>query len=282
MKGISLVIRYVLIIILTVAIIVFAFINVASSTILSKQYVLAKLEETNYYEGIYKEIQSNFEKYIGQSGLDEDIMQDIITKDKVVNDVNIMISNIYDGTDKSIDTDEIKTNLNNKIAETTSISTRMTNAQKKSIETFVNTICNEYKQTMVHTQYEKDINNVYNKVQKYATIGRQACLIIIAVSIILIFVICYKRILKAISSIGISAISSGVFYIAVNIFIHSKIRIDTITILNSIISNSLREILNNIISQIENYGYILSIIGIVLVILGNLIDSMKNNKKEEN
>ena len=46
------IINYILSIILALAIIVFYFINLASSTILSEQYILSKLDEHDYYNKI--------------------------------------------------------------------------------------------------------------------------------------------------------------------------------------------------------------------------------------
>ena len=42
---------------------------------------MAKLQSQNYYEKIYKETESNFENYIHQSGLDEDVLKDIVWKE---------------------------------------------------------------------------------------------------------------------------------------------------------------------------------------------------------
>ena len=252
MRGFPLIARYILIIILVISFILFAFINIASSTVLSKEYVLGKLDETNYYNGIYQELESNFEKYSQQSGLEEGALTQIISEEKVKDDVITIISNIYDGTDQEIDVTEIRTNLNNNIQQSIS------NLGVGNVN-----------------QYEQDINNVVMKVLKYTQMAKKALLIIMLVDIIFIFAICNKRLYKGISSIGVAAISSGVFNVVANVFVNSKIKINTITILNNTISNSLREILNNIVDKVSNYGYIFIGIGLVLVILGNIIDSIK-------
>ncbi len=274
MRGFPLIARYILIIILVISFILFAFINIASSTVLSKEYVLGKLDETNYYNGIYQELESNFEKYSQQSGLEEGALTQIISEEKVKDDVITIISNIYDGTDQEIDVTEIRTNLNNNIQQSIS-NLGVGNVNQEAVETFINTICDEYANTMSHTQYEQDINNVVMKVLKYTQMAKKALLIIMLVDIIFIFAICNKRLYKGISSIGVAAISSGVFNVVANVFVNSKIKINTITILNNTISNSLREILNNIVDKVSNYGYIFIGIGLVLVLLGNIIDSIK-------
>ncbi len=278
MKVLGTIIRYVLVMILTVALISIAFINIITSTILNKEYVLSKLDETDYYKGIYQEIQSNFENYVGQSGLDEDIMNDILTEEKVKTDVDLIISNIYDGTNKTIDTTEIRTNLNRKI-ENSIDNPRLLVIQRDAIDTFIDTICNEYTKTIIHTKYEQNINNIYVKVVKYIKIAKQALLITIIIVAILICLICYKNIFKGIASLGVGATSTGVFYIITNIFINTQIKINTITILNSTISNSLRNIIDDFMGKVEKCGFVLLAVGIVLIILGNLFNNRKREAK---
>ena len=272
MKGISLVLRYILIFFLVVIILAFAFLNIATSTILNKNYILTKLEETGYYSGIYQEVEKDFRNYIDQSGLE--VMDNVITEDKVKEDVNIMISNIYEGRDEKIDVTEIRTNLNNNI-EKYIANQQGLKVDNSAVETYIDKICEQYKTTMTHTDYEQKINNVYMKILKYADIVNKALLIAMLVLVIVIFSICHERIFKGFSSIGISILSSGVLFVLTNLFIKMKIKIDTITILNSAFSSSLRSILKDVIGTILNYGFIMLGIGLALIILGNLVDSIK-------
>lgn len=280
MKIIGTIIRYILVIVLTIALMLISFISISSSTILNKEYILAKLDETEYYKGIYQEVQSNFENYVGQSGLDEDIMNGILTEEKVKEDVNLIINNIYDGTNQTIDVTELRTNLNNKIEESID-NPRVLATQKNSIDTFVNTICDEYTKTMTHTKYEQDINNMYVKVLKYLEMAKKALIITIAISVLLICVICCKQIFKGIASLGIAGASSGIFYIIANIYINSQININTITILNDTVSNSLRTVINDIVGRVASCGYISLAVGIVLIILGNLFNAKKGHANKE-
>ena len=117
MKVIKTIISYILTIILALAILAFVMIHLASSYVLNESYILAKLEEQNYYDEIYEELKSNFEKYIYQSGFSEDVLDDIVSKEKVKKDTKTIISNIYDGLDEEIEVQTIKDNLNKKIED---------------------------------------------------------------------------------------------------------------------------------------------------------------------
>ena len=64
MKVVKNIIQYIVATILALAILLLILINIFSSSILSKDYVLSKLDEQNYYDKIYEDTKSNFENYI--------------------------------------------------------------------------------------------------------------------------------------------------------------------------------------------------------------------------
>lgn len=280
MKVIINIIKYIAIILLTCAIIGLLIINIVSSTILSKQYVLSKLKETNYYEEIKKEIESSFENYIGQSGLDEDVIIDIVSLEKIKEDTNIIITNIYDGTNKTVDTTEIETNLKNNI-ETSLENRKLTITQQKAIDEYISKIASQYKQTMSHTKYENDINQTIKKVNKYIEIAKKVAIIAIAVLILLIFILNYKKLIRGISQIGIALLSSGIFYVILKTYIDLKIKVSNIVILNDAISNAVRTVINDILLKIVQNGIILICCGIVIILVGNIIININKTKERK-
>ena len=94
MKVLVNLLKFIFVMILTVAIIGLGLFSIAFSTVLNKDYVVQKLEETDFYSGTYKLVESNFENYIYQSGLDEEVLKEICSQDKVKKDINIMLNNI--------------------------------------------------------------------------------------------------------------------------------------------------------------------------------------------
>ena len=172
MKVIINLLKFISITILTICLIALGAITIASSTVLDKNYVMQKLEETDFYSGTYKLVESNFENYIYQSGLDEEVLKSICTEDKVKNDINLMLSNIYDGTNKTIDTTEISTNLNANI-DKLGIKTKQ---NEKAINEFVNHICKEYTDTKAEpaeTIISTDTNTDKNTIKNYPEYGTQ-------------------------------------------------------------------------------------------------------------
>lgn len=146
----------------------FTFIGVKSvvfKTIFNKEYVLEQMEKNNFYSETYKLVESGFENYIGQSGLDEEVIKNICTEDKIKNDINIILSNIYEGTNEKIDTSEISNNLNSNIDK----ENVRTSSNSKAIDEFVEHICQSYKDTIISTNYENTINEKYSKITQKIT-----------------------------------------------------------------------------------------------------------------
>lgn len=280
MKVFLNIIKFILAIVVTVCIIALVASNVASSTILSKKFILNKLEENNYYANTYTAVKEDFENYIYQSGLDEEVLENIVTQEKIQKDTETIINNIYDGTNEEIDVTEIENNLYNNINN--SLSSKITATQKKAIDEFVKKIAEQYKETISHTGYEETINNIMQKASSLIAKLQKISIIGISVGILLILILSYKDILRGFSMAGVSILSSGAFYIFVNIVVNSKVKINTITILNDAISISLRDIINSILNTLTTYGYILLGVGFVVILFFNVLNGIKNRKTSEN
>ena len=104
MKVLIGIFKIILSFILTLAICLLLISNIATSTILNKEYIFNKFEETGYYANVKKDVESNFENYIYQSGFDEDVMNDIVTTEMIKKDTISIITNIYEGKEIEIDT----------------------------------------------------------------------------------------------------------------------------------------------------------------------------------
>lgn len=278
MKVIGNIIKFILAIILAICIIVCIGVNVASSTILSKDFVLQKLNETNYYANIYTAVESDFENYIYQSGLDEEVLENIVTPEKIENDTKVIINNIYDGTDEQIDITEIENNLRTNIEQ--SLNGNLSATQKKMVDEFINKITEQYQDTMTSTSYEDNIHNLLTKGMTIINLVNVASIIGIVVSAIIILVISFRRVWSGFMFIVSSTIASGVFYIFANILINAKVRIENITILNDAISITLREILTSILNQLTTTGIIITIVGVIILIVFAMMDSYQKRKKE--
>lgn len=275
MKIILNIVKYLFVIILSICILGIIILKVLSSSLLDESYVLRKMEESNYYEKIYNQVESNFEKYILQSGLEEDVIKGIITQEQVKEDTEAIIDNIYRGTKTEIGEEELRKKLDENIRN--SLGDRKLSATEElSIEKFEDTICNEYKKTVVSTEYNEKINKILEQTKNvYETvkIGLYSFTVVIA---ILLIVLNIGNITRAISNFGISFAVSGIFYLVINILINNKIKIANIKILNTSISEVIQNVILGILEQIVTISISCVIIGLVLILLGNILNGHKN------
>lgn len=272
MKVLVNLLKFIFIMILTVAIIGLGLFAIAFSTVLNKDYVVQKLEETDFYSGTYKLVESNFENYIYQSGLDEEVLKEICSQDKVKKDINIMLNNIYSGTNQSIDTTEISEKLNANIDKS-----GIKNKQNESaINEFVKHICQEYTDTLVHSKYETEINKMYNKINTLLNKVYNTLLIVFFIDLILIIIINKKKISKDIQALEIALMSASMFQIVACQIITSNVDVKNIKIFNDVFSNCLVTIIQDVLNKINSLALGTCIFAVI--ILGIYV-SIKVNKK---
>ena len=277
MKVLTNLLKFIFIIILTICMISLGIITIAFSTILDKNYVIQELDETNFYAETYELVKSSFENYIYQSGLEEEVLNDICTEEKVKQDINIMLSNIYDGTNQKIDTTEIANNLNANIDKY-----GIKNKQNEgAINQFIEHICNEYINTLVHTKYEEQINNVYEKVVETLNKLYQILLIVSVIDIIAIIVINNKKISKDIQHLEIALFSTSIFELVVCQIINSKIYIQGIKIFNDTFSKSVVTIIQDILNKIVSLAVGTFILSLLVIIIYVTIVAIKTSNKKD-
>lgn len=257
----------------------FTFIGVKSvvfKTIFNKEYVLEQMENNNFYSETYKLVESGFENYIGRSGLDEEVIKNICTEDKIKNDINIILSNIYEGTNEKIDTSEISNNLNSNIDK----ENVRTSSNSKAIDEFVEHICQSYKDTIISTSYENTINEKYSKITQKITKVQNILIIAIIISIIGVIALNVKDILKLLFWTESAVLSSAVMQLAITTVIKSKVNIDGIKIFNDAFSNIVVTIIKDILSKINIIAGKFIIVYFILVVIYAII--ILSQKKEEN
>lgn len=280
MKVIATIIKYIIVFILAISITMLAVVNIFSSTILEKEYILSKLEETGYYDEIYEYAKSNFENYIGQSGLDEEILENIITKEMIKNDTKTIIENIYDGKDKKVETKEIENTIKQNISKSLE-GQKLTATQQKAIDEFVKHICDEYITSLLHTNYETKINNYYKTIIKYKEMAEKGLIITAVICALLLLILNIKSISNFFIQIGVSAMVPAFILIITNIFINTRIKIQNIVLVNDAFAKIIKTVIADVLNNMMKYGIVLLASSMILIIAFNLIKVQKN-KIEKN
>ena len=120
------------------ATIILSIVNVA---VFSKSNVKKQMQKVDYYTEINDIIKESANNYIMQSGFDESIMENVISKEKISNDIDKVIDSIYEGEDVEISTDEIKVNLDKNVQQYISQNNYKVDAQtQKDITKFEDNI----------------------------------------------------------------------------------------------------------------------------------------------
>lgn len=240
---------------------------VFSNTIFNKNYVIKKLQKNNYYEKTYYDIKENFKNYIMQSGLEENVLDDLYSMEKIQNDVNMVLDAIFENKEIKISTDEIRKKLDDRINEVLEENNRVPDkTEKESIQTFEDTIVNEYIEGIVFSEnYVKQIKNGYSKIIKIVKFGEILLIVLTAIILIIMF---SKKILR--ENIGMILFAVGIMQIIIRILVGK--RLNYILILNSTFSQSLISLLNSVVNIILVIGFIDVILGIIFI--------TNENKKE--
>ena len=269
--------KYIFAIILYLSLTIVVLINILNSTILSKEYILNKLEESNYYNNIYTEVENNFENYIYQSGLDPIVLENIVSRDKIKEDTNIIISNIYDGNNKVIDLEVVRNNLSTNIDK--SLEDRyLSEENKKAINKFIDIIINEYEDTIMNTDYSSKINTGISSINNKINIINIIMIILVIISILSLILLNIKKKRRKLSIFGIPLLALGLLLITIYLYIILNIDINNIVILNDAISIAVHYILNGIVIKFLINGSIFIVLGLLIIIMGNMLKYKKVKK----
>lgn len=273
MREFKVIARFIMSFILAVSIICFVLIFTLSNTVLNEKYIFDSLEKADYYNKTYESIESNFEKYIQQSGLDEEVLKNLVSKEQVEEDTKKIIISIFDGLHEEVSTEKLEKTLKNNINK--SINNRsLSEEEKKAIDEFTQQICSEYKSTIVNSNYESQINNYYKKMMSLINKLKKILIITIGVCLIVLVLLNLRRTYKILTNIAISFIASGLFLTIINIYVNAKIKVQFISILNDTISIIVRNIAQDILGSIFKYGIVLIIVGLITSIGTNFVHNI--------
>ncbi len=266
------VISYLLTAIIAILFIILVILLVINNTILNAHFVFEKLKENDYYSLIEVNIKSGFENYMKQSGLDEDVFKDIYTKQKIKEDVNMIINDIYGIEEKSIDTTIIQKNLENNIdayLETNNM--KLNEEEKHNMQDLIEKIVNVYDSEISHPVYSDLAKKIIPMAKDMVVVIIPIIIGIIFFFVIILFVVNINQKLNTIKYIAVSALIASIFLIICITLTNIRINIDNIVVLNSNFSLVIVNTLKSIMSKFIYIGMIASITSIIIIFLYNMI-----------
>jgi hypothetical protein len=232
-------------------------------TILNENYIIKKLDKTNYYEAVYNETKDTISYIARKSSISERIINNVFTQENIKKDVNKFIKNSYQGKKVEINTELLKENINRNIE---------TYEEEKNIvlddsvkRHFVNKVTETYKNEItLMNNYEKESKTI----SKYSSLNNTLLLLFI-VDLIVLLIINKKIFRKA--EYHIILLSSSISLLLT--FIYTKLlNLNKIFIYNENVSKVIRKV-------VINPTYILFIFIIIYLIGGVYL--LKSKKKEK-
>lgn len=275
MKIIRKIISYILAIILVTLMSAIIILSIVNAVVFSKSNVKKQMQKVDYYTEINNIIKESANNYIMQSGFDESIMDNVISKEKINNDIDKVINAIYECEEVEISTDEIKNSLDKNVQQYIAQNNYKVDAQtQKDIEKFEDKIESIYANSITYSK-----SSIKKVVKYFKMVKRMTRVALIASSILLIIfaIITYKT---NRATFGISLLATGIICIFIKCYSSINIAVNNILMVNKTFSNLMINIINQVIQYVFIGGIILAVLGIALIIIFERKSA--NEKYEEN
>ncbi len=264
--------NYILQFLVSILFFLLALVAIAKFTIFSPDYVLDLIEKNNYYDTLYDDIKSNMENYVVQSGFDDNIIDNIYTKDQLEDDVELMIDRIYKNESYEIDTSSVKAKLEENI-DTFLTENNMNLTDKSSIQNFEDEIINVYKVKVDVLNKVTFVGKILNTANQYLL----AILVILA-AVVLLMVVVLKIVFHK-NILPVMLLTSMFLLIASSIYFGNRLDYQYVNIYNSYVSTFISSLIKNFIVQLRTVGIVTGILGLIIVIVEKLFG--KKGRKHE-
>ena len=264
MNKIKIILSYILGFILTICLFLLAGLFILKKTALDKSFMFRLMDENNYYSNVYNSICEDIEDYMTSSGLEKEILDGVISKNKVEKDIREYTISLYDNTKYEVSTTEIKDKLKNNIDHyLKDLNLGIDNTNE--LDLFINDIENIYKEEV---SFYNTLDMTKSYISKLNTMVDKVLLIDIICIVVLVIIILLLKVIN----IGSCLLGSGIILLLVRMFIYE--RVDSQNIL--LVSDHFSLIIRSIFKYISNYMINISII---LVCIGLLFSLFKFGKK---
>ena len=246
MKKLRQISYYFLLILLCLNLLVLSILLPLKYTLFNEEYMRQELIRQNYETKVYEEIKNQMNHYLSQSGLEESVFDNIVTEEKVKEDILSNLTSLYENKESSIDT----TSITNKLEENIENYLASQNIEVKDMESlnaFVKQIGSIYEE-------ELDLYGMFPKFKKIMSPLSKAINIIMIINILVLLVtlILIKAILKRkIGSIPFFVVGGLLFLIKNYVMDH----VDIAHLL--IIDKNFSSLLGDFLSQLfTNFTYL--------------------------
>lgn len=223
-------------------------------TISNKNYLYHLVKSNNYYQTIYDEINDEMESYLMSTGFTNDILNNLYTKNEVINDINTFIENTYNGKVTNLEKNNIKEKLDKNIEDYLAKS-NLNVLNKNELVLFEDEIVNIYHNEVTLYKMADIFIPKYHKLNKMVNI-----ILLILGATTIVFIIILKKI--KMYSLGAILLGTGMIMLFIQMAIYDRIDMDNILVITENFSQLLRIILKHISKMMSFIGIILCLFGV--------------------
>lgn len=273
-------ISYVLSFVLVLMLLSLCLLAIVKSTILDEKYMISKLEEANYYERMNGEIIEQFKNYTIQSGLSDEVLENLFTEDKLKQDINNVIDSIYTGKELEISTSEIRENLKENILTEVEKEGKTVDFEDEAMEEYLKAIESAYESQVSYST--STINSIGSTFEKVISLAQTAQIIVIVVTIViavLIIILNIKQIF-GLNYLAISSMASGLFILIAKFLLGQSTDLKNIMLINQATSHVIQLVIEDLLAKVTIAGVVLLIIGFIFSIIYNLLNKKYFEKTE--
>ena len=265
-------ISYVLSFVLVLMLLSLCLLAIVKSTILDEKYMISKLEEANYYERMNGEIIEQFKNYTIQSGLSDEVLENLFTEDKLKQDINNVIDSIYTGKELEISTSEIRENLKENILAEVEKEGKTVDFEDEAMKEYLKAIELAYEsQVSYSTSTINSIGSTFEKVISLAQIVQIIVIVVTIVIAVLIIILNIKQIF-GLNYLAISSMASGLFILIAKFLLGQSTDLKNIMLINQATSHVIQLVIEDFLAKVTIAGVVLLIIGLIFSIIYNLLN----------
>lgn len=251
---------YFYLLLLTILLLGTTLISTIRVTDLRPNYIISNLEKINYYDKVYNSINEEMQNYLIQSGLTSEVLTNIYTKEDIKNSLNNAIYTFYNNKKVSVDTNSVKTNLENNINNYL-IKHNIVVTEKEGLDLFVKQMEEIYTNEIMISSKINNFSVYLAKVIKLADIA----IIVLGITTLVLLVFgyfFYKR-----NVITISLASAGELLVLGNYLLFNKIDVKNILFWSDNVSLVIKTVIQDMSSKIYFLGFSFIITAIIIEII---------------
>ena len=242
-------------------------------TVFNEDYVLDLLNNHNYYQELYDNTLEEVSYYLEQSGLNEEVLNNVISVKSLKKEIITTIDNLYTNQKITVNTEEFQnnltTNINNYIKDN---NIRVDN--KDTVNILTKKLVNIYEEEVSYNNTFEKVRPMFNKAYKLTKIVLYLSIIVSIITYLI------NRYIFKDRNIIASLFTNFVILVGLVLYIKYTIDINNIFFYNTSISNILMEFINSVLKCMLVTGIVSFILGLFIVFTTTgTFKKLRKNKK---